>query len=275
MSSPMDIPPDLVGQSGLYNSADPLLRRIRLEEPSGKSIDDVEKHFEGKEVLVLYAGSEYGENNIRGFHRDLTTFAQKYKSSSVIYISTDVLPQQANNVLQGKPWLRMTFFDNSDFAPVGEPDEKDWSVGMEEVKRGEDFLQAGEVEMGVEKIQFGQEENENDYVRPLSRAGLTVLMNVFSTPSISIYHIPTHTFLAKNVNMSSFKPENIDRNYQVWKGGESTSVKISDIIDKMKWTLLLLLIAVGYHLAVRFGGEQYNFIPRVMDGINGRLSGKI
>ncbi|WWC64084.1 uncharacterized protein I303_106691 [Kwoniella dejecticola CBS 10117] len=270
----IDIPPDLVGQSGLYNSPDPLIRRLRLEDPSGKSITNISKYFAEKEVLILYAGSEYGENNIRGFHRDLSTLAQRYKSASVIYVSTDVLPRQADNVLQGKSWLRMTFFDNSDFAPVGEP-EKDWSVGMEEVKRGEEFLQAGEIEMGVEKIQFDQEENENDYVRPLSRAGLTVLMNVFSTPSVAVYHLPTHTFLAKNVSISSFKPEQIDKNYKIWRGGETTSVKIADIIEKMKWTLLLLLLAVIYHLAVRFGGKEYDFIPKIMNGINGRLNGKI
>ncbi|WWC91269.1 uncharacterized protein L201_006212 [Kwoniella dendrophila CBS 6074] len=275
MSSPMDIPPDLVGQSGLYNSPDPLLRRLRLETPEGKSINNLSKYFAEKEVLVLYAGSEFGENNIRGFHRDLQSFQQKYKSASVIYISTDVLEKQLKSIIQGKTWLNLTFFDNSDFAPIGEPDEKDWSVNLQEVKRGEDFLQAGEIELGVEKIQFGIEENENDYVRPLSRAGLTILMNVFSTPSISIYHLPTHQFLAKNVSMNSFKPENIDKNYQIWKGGESTSIKISDIINKMKWTLLLLVLAILYHFAVRFGGEQYDFIPKIMNGINGKFGGKI
>ncbi|WWC73156.1 uncharacterized protein I206_107122 [Kwoniella pini CBS 10737] len=270
-----EIPPDLVGQSGLYNSPDPLLRRLRLEEPSGKSINNLSKYFADKEVLILYAGSEYGENNIRGFHRDLSTLDSKYKSSSVIYISTDVLIQQAENVLKDKSWLRMTFFDNSDFAPIGEPLEKDWSVGLEEVKRGEEFLQAGEIELGVEKIEFGKEENENDYVRPLSRAGLTILMNVFSTPSVSIYHLPTHTFLSKNVNISLFKPENIDKNYKIWQGGETTSIKISDIIQKMKWTLFLLVLAIIYHLVIRFGGQQYDFIPKIMNGINGRFNGKI
>ncbi|WRT69006.1 uncharacterized protein IL334_005988 [Kwoniella shivajii] len=270
MSSPMDIPPDLIGQSGLYNSADPLLRRLRLEASSGNSINNLSKYFHEKEILVLYAGSEYGENNIRSFHRDLTTFAQKHRSASVIYVSTDVLPQQAERVLNGKPWLRMTFFDNSDFAPVGEPEDKNWSVGLEEVNRGEEFLQAGEVEMGIEKIEFGQEENENDYVRPLSRAGLTILMNVFTTPSISVYHIPTHSFLAKNVKMSSFAPENVEKNYTIWKGGETTSVSTSDVISRMKWTLILLVLAILYHLAIRFGGEQYDLIPKIMNGMNWR-----
>lgn len=57
--------------------------------------------------------------------------------------------------------------------------------------------------MGVEKITFGEEEyrpfirasrppifqahqSEHDYVRPLSRAAVTVLMRSFSTPSVAI-----------------------------------------------------------------------------------------
>lgn len=62
MSAPLSIPPDLVGQSSLYNHPDPLLRRLRLDDSSGGSITDLDKTFKGKEVLVLYAGSEHGSS---------------------------------------------------------------------------------------------------------------------------------------------------------------------------------------------------------------------
>lgn len=76
---------------------------------------------------------------------------------------------------------------------------------MEEVARGEDFVQAGEMEIGMEDIVFGVEEYrkrveqvverrmqsnysliENEYVRPLSRAAVTHIMRVFSTPSVAV-----------------------------------------------------------------------------------------
>lgn len=96
----------------------------------------------------------------------------------------------------------MTFNDNSDFATVSK--DKGQEVEMEEVARGEDFVQAGEMEIGMEDIVFGVEEYrkrveqvverrmqsnsliENEYVRPLSRAAVTHIMRVFSTPSVAV-----------------------------------------------------------------------------------------
>jgi hypothetical protein len=60
--SPLEIPHDLIGQSSLYNHPDPLLRRLRLDDSSGGSIQDLDRTFKGKEVLVLYAGSEHGSS---------------------------------------------------------------------------------------------------------------------------------------------------------------------------------------------------------------------
>lgn len=96
----------------------------------------------------------------------------------------------------------MTFNDNSDFATIGK--DKGQEVEMEEVARGEDFVQAGEMEIGMENVVFGVEEyrkcveqvgervmqpdslSENEYVRPLSRAAVTHIMRVFSTPSVAV-----------------------------------------------------------------------------------------
>ncbi|WVR09115.1 hypothetical protein IAU60_006177 [Kwoniella sp. DSM 27419] len=272
--APLDIPPDLVGQSGLYNVPDPLLRRLRLEEPSGRDITNLEKYFAEKDVLVLYAGSEFGQNNLRSFHRDLSTFASSHRSASVIYISTDVSPLAAQRVLADKPWLRATFFDNSDFAPIGQnKEERDWAAGVEDVKRGEDFVQAGEMEMGVERVELGAEEYQNHYVRPLSRAAVTVMMSVFATPSIAIYHIPTHTFLLKNAKPSAFAPGQVEKNYAMWRNGGKPTLRIVDLLTQMRWPFTLLILAILYHLAIRVGGDQYNFIPKVMNGINGGLKG--
>jgi hypothetical protein len=60
--APVEIPHDLIGQSSLYNHPDPLLRRLRLDDSSGGSITDLDRTFKGKEVLVLYAGSEHGSS---------------------------------------------------------------------------------------------------------------------------------------------------------------------------------------------------------------------
>ena len=61
-SGPLTPPSDLIGQSSLYNHPDPLLRRLRLDDSSGGSITNLDETFKGKEILVLYAGSEHGSS---------------------------------------------------------------------------------------------------------------------------------------------------------------------------------------------------------------------
>lgn len=46
-------------------------------------------------------------------------------------------------MLASQPWLRMTFCDNSDFAPLVPLRDGDKVTEMEEIARGEDFVQAG------------------------------------------------------------------------------------------------------------------------------------
>ncbi|KAK4687984.1 hypothetical protein P7C73_g2127, partial [Tremellales sp. Uapishka_1] len=272
----VDLPQDLIGSSGLYNVPDPLLRRLRLEDASGSPINDLERYFKDKQVLVLYAGAEYGEASLKDFHRDLTTFANRQASTaSVIYVSTDTTPAAPERVLAQKPWLRMTFHDNSDFAPMVSFSSGSQAAEVEDVSRGEDFVQAGEIEMRVEHVAFGVEEYQQDYVRPLSRAAVSALMKAFATPSIAIYHIPSHTFIAKNVKPARFSHREIDKNFHLWRdGGEPKSKLIgelssvfsphkvdahavtTEVLYAMKYPLLSLVLALLYQLLLLIGGGE-------------------
>jgi hypothetical protein len=64
------------------------------------------------------------------------------QSASVIYVSTDTTASAPQRVLTGKPWLRMIYADNSDFAPLVTV-KNGGAVEMEEVARGEEFVEAG------------------------------------------------------------------------------------------------------------------------------------
>ncbi|ODN74590.1 hypothetical protein L202_06949 [Cryptococcus amylolentus CBS 6039] len=256
MSTPVEIPVDLVGQSSLYNVPDPILRRLRLEDQHGQTIKDLDKYFAEKEVLVFYAGAQY-------------------KSAAVIYVSADTDPLAPASVLQGKPWLRMIFNDDSDFAVVGK--EKDGGPpSIQEVARGENFIQAGEIELGMEKVELGVEEYQNEYVRPLSRAGLTSIMDVFATPSVAVYHLESHQFVAKNVKPAAFKPTTIDKTYDTWRKGGEPSLRVIgvDVVRTLKLPLIGLLLAVIYRLLILFGGDEYHVIPRWLDGISWNQGGR-
>ena len=65
------------------------------------------------------------------------------QSAAVIYVSADTDPKAAARILVNQPWLRLTFHDNSDFAPLVPIREGARITELEEVARGEDFVQAG------------------------------------------------------------------------------------------------------------------------------------
>ena len=54
------IPTLVQGKSSLYNHSDPLIRRLRLEDPYGRPIDSLREVFLGKEVVIFYIGSMHG-----------------------------------------------------------------------------------------------------------------------------------------------------------------------------------------------------------------------
>lgn len=54
------IPTLVQGKSSLYNVSDPLIRRLRLEDPYGRPIEDLGRIFQGKEVVIFYVGSTHG-----------------------------------------------------------------------------------------------------------------------------------------------------------------------------------------------------------------------
>jgi len=56
----------------------------------------------------------------------------------VIYVSTDTDPKVYAGTIASFPWYRMTFFDDSDFAPLAYS-----APEAVEVSRGENFVQAG------------------------------------------------------------------------------------------------------------------------------------
>jgi len=58
-------------------------------------------------------------------------------------VSTDTDPQCQERITKNVPWLRMTFNDNSDFAPLVSARDVQKIVEIEDVERGEDFVQAG------------------------------------------------------------------------------------------------------------------------------------
>ncbi|RSH80497.1 uncharacterized protein EHS24_009077 [Apiotrichum porosum] len=262
----VEVPADLIGSSGLYNSTDPLLRRLRLEDQQGSPITDVAKTFKDVEVLIIYAGSAEGANNVVELHKNLNHLIKHQKSAAVIYCSTDVDAKLALAVTASQPWYRMTFFDDSDFAPLAQG-----AAEVTDVSRGEDFVHAGEIEVEAEVVPFGTTEDPQDYVRPLSRAAVGMTIRAYATPSIAIYNIPKHRFLAYNVRDRAFLPERVPKNYYEWKQGAPESFKIWDLVHHMRYQIIALVLFALYQLLIFVGGEEYNFIPGLMDQLSWRM----
>jgi hypothetical protein len=66
------IPTLVQGKSSLYNHSDPLIRRLRLEDPYGRPIDNLKEVFQGKEVAIFYVGSMHGNGKRLSNHNQIT-----------------------------------------------------------------------------------------------------------------------------------------------------------------------------------------------------------
>lgn len=64
MPSVMQIPTLVAAKPTLYKTTDPLLKRLRLEDPYGRPIDTVAKDFEGKEIIIFFIGSAHGDGEL-------------------------------------------------------------------------------------------------------------------------------------------------------------------------------------------------------------------
>ncbi|KAL7415923.1 hypothetical protein BDY24DRAFT_380526 [Mrakia frigida] len=261
----VEVPEDLHHQPAIYHHPDPILRRLRLEDPQGVPIPDLKSYFRDIKVVCFYFGGIYGEASLREFHRDLVTLSMKErKQFALIYVSTDTKYEEMKSVVQGKPWLRMTFHDGSDFAAIS----KTGPPEVEELLRGEDFVlshELGEYEIPGEGA---ADPLEYDYVRPLSRAGLASHIGALKTPTLTIYHLPSHRILDRFARVEQFRPGQVGKYMQLWKEGRTGGVSARDIFQAMRWSLLLALLVGLYKALVFFGGSQYDFIPDVMTRIS-------
>lgn len=61
MPTVMQIPPLVAEKPTIYKTKDPLLKRLRLEDPYGRPIDTIAKDFEGKEIIIFFVGSAFGD----------------------------------------------------------------------------------------------------------------------------------------------------------------------------------------------------------------------
>lgn len=61
MPSITQIPPLVAEKPTIYKTHDPLLKRLRLEDPYGRPIDTIAKDFEDKEIIIFFVGSAHGD----------------------------------------------------------------------------------------------------------------------------------------------------------------------------------------------------------------------
>lgn len=115
---------------------------------------------------------------------------------------------------------------------------------------------AQEIETQAEVITYGTTESPLDYVRPFSRAAVSMTINTFQTPSIAIYNLNEHRFLAYNVKERAFKHDRVPKNFYEWKKGSPETVTRWDLFKRMQTQLLMLIAFAIYQIVVYFGGGE-------------------
>ncbi|CDZ97382.1 Thioredoxin-like fold [Phaffia rhodozyma] len=258
----VEIPDDLVHNQAVYTHPDPLLRRIRLENPKGQPIHDIKSYFAGKKIIVFYFGSSDEDNTFKSSHKNLTELTIKHgQDLALIYVSGDTKESDMRQSLQQKPWLRMTFHDGSDFAPMSKTPAP---AAVSELLRGEDFVSAAEYEDGYVLPREGIDDPiEYSYVRPLSRAALIAHFNALRSPTISIYHLPSHKMINRYARPEEFQKPRLGRSLELWKQGRTTGYTTSDIYSAFKVPMVMGILALIYHFFIHFFGSEYS-IPNLI-----------
>jgi len=235
-------------------------------------VDDIKRALEGRKVLIFYVGSIHGSQNLKQLHHDLIDLGfRQAKHCAIIYVSTDARHEEMQVETHNKPYFSMVFQDGSDFAPMVRTEEE-MKVALAEVTdvaRDEWFVSAEDLEAEEELYTPGQPEDEDSYARPLSRAAMCRILNALSTPSLSVYHIPSHSFVSTNTRKTAFRPNQIDKNFRTWKEGGKASWGLIDTWENFRLPIIIAILGMLYQLMVAIGGQEYNFIPGVFKSLAG------
>ncbi|BGP41246.1 hypothetical protein JCM10449v2_005221 [Rhodotorula kratochvilovae] len=231
-----------------YAHPDPLLRRLRLQDPHGNDVD-LDREFRDAKVVLFFFGATWRNSSREPFDL-VAAFARRHPhQAKVVYVSVDQTEAAYQANTRGKPWLAMEWNDGSNMStPEDDPSslpEQPASAPLEP------FLLAGDPDL--EEEVHTCDPSGALYLRPYSRVYLADKWTVLGVPNVVVYHVPTQKVLTYHARLDLLKEHKIDGTWAKWSKGEKVEFGVGDFVHALRWSIGLAVIASGYALAVRTG----------------------
>lgn len=229
---------------------DPVLCRLRLNDPLGKPMANPKLFFRDCKVVAFLFGTawKYDRNSFQSQVIELCR--RNPHRFKCIYVSIDANRAEFDSATATKPWASMIWEDGSNLE-----DEK--PVQLEKIQ----FATPEEQKL-IKKMLAGEVTLKED-PRPISRVGLCAGLEMLFAPTLAIYHLESKTWLNMNVSQKLIDTkEKRELALEKWENGERLNLSWADIVAGMRWAIMIMVIGVSYLLLVR-SNESYNVVNLV------------
>jgi len=214
--------------------------------------------FRDTEVVAFLFGSSWSKGKPGEFYKDIIEFTRRHPHRfKCIYVSIDTDSTGFKQNTSNKPWLAMVWNDGSNL-PISNHEDADEPIGP--LAGSEDFLLAGEEDLESDLAE--EDTTGKVYTRPFARVHLASKLGVLGVPTLVVYSLTQKKVLNYNVRPDLLLPERAETTWEAWHRGESADLSFTELLHKMRWTIVLLIFAIIYSLSVKLGGEDYNFLAR-------------
>jgi len=251
------------------------LRRLRLVDGKGQPVN-LREFFKGVKVVGFYFSSQWAGQPLKEYHKTISEFSRRHTSEfKVIYVSVDVDEQWYKAGTKDMPWVSMVWNDGSSLpaersqSPLngnaGPPSGSGSLLSDEHAAlyNNEDFLLANEPDIDESLSQ--NDSSGEAYLRPFSRVHLAAKLNIIAAPTLCTYHIASRKMLDWNVRMGRLAHGRAEETWARWEKGEpAASFGMMDIIQAKPGTFVLTVVAMLYYLLVLFGGQDYNYLGKLV-----------
>ncbi|GAA5993199.1 hypothetical protein JCM11641_007219 [Rhodosporidiobolus odoratus] len=227
----------------LYTHSDPLIRRLRLRNGYGKSVNLEQEFREAQVVLFLFGASWRG--SMSEPYEQVKSFAAAHPHQcKVVYVSVDQSEEAYQQNTQSRPWLAMDWNDGSNTNPSP-------SSPVSSTPPLEPYLLAGDPDL--EEDLHSSDPKGEMYLRPYSRVYLAEKWSVLGVPNLVVYHPASRKVLSYHARFELLKEGKREATWEKWSKGEKVEFGAADFVFALRWSLSAAAIAAGYMLAVKQG----------------------
>lgn len=231
--------------SGSYSHPDPLLRRLRIQNPQGKPCSLIDAFPPDITLVAFIFGAAPTNSKEQALYVSVNRFAERFNNRiRSVYVSVDQSEKDYNSVAQNQ--YSLIWNDGSNF-----PSESDTAPSTPT----EPFLLATDRDL-EENLDT---HNHDTYLRPYSRVFLAERWQIFGVPQLLIYNVAKRSIVTRNARFPKLDLDHNDgldaeKLVDDWEQGQSGDYGFTDVFYAARWSIGVSVAALSYMVAVQYGG---------------------